>query len=414
MTHYPSAVLSPPAAHPVVVVCYTAPGSNIRPCDPVFRVGGRNKILTVTEVPPENGSAAFVGFAMDPPMGPATGKQVTVGVAGVFSTHADPTHLDKLLPGDYLSLQKPGNVHVTIADHLQSYTPPAYTVAWTGHAPIRMLHRETASTMRVQITVGHCRVPGVFRNTGVSANGGVDVVTRQFNAAFGNGSFNTTTACRAFVKMRGWTPNEMIVGPGFVDKDNKRTGVFTFISPKLTQLMGREVPFLLCVGEPNNATPGVVGIDKYPSVYLINADTSTAPTAYEHQMHGTTVAGKPLEPLKTRAEAQAHLNHHQGNFVRPLSIWGLGGDISIDKNKTPIGLLKAVPKTAPGWQIDPLYRSAAADERMRDLQKTRFKSMDAWVTSIMTDYSGIQGTNTNINVRGKLLQNATTFTEIVV
>jgi hypothetical protein len=294
---HPSALLGTAAANPVVAVCIA--NGTAQTNDAVFiaaEKGQRDRATTTknvtkvtTDVP--SGGGTFVGFAMSTirTNTPADKRQLSVGVAGAFTTHADPDDIRRLQPGDYLAMNAPSTAR--IADHDAAFRPPKYTVAGPDqHAVLRFLRQETASTMRVLITKARRFTDIVYPNRGFNPRPAwvharldywpgrtthgihsMDILTRDTtaNLAAPNGTQaqTQTTALntqdiamlykkqmgwRVFMKLKDWTPAELSYGPGLLDKDGYRTGVFTMTSDALTARMGgNRVPFLLMVDNRN-------------------------------------------------------------------------------------------------------------------------------------------------------------------
>jgi hypothetical protein len=275
-----SALLGTPAANPVVAVCYAE--TDVRVNDAVFAASnakpqrGESKYVSrVTNDPPKaNGVDLFIGFSLSNVNVRDGHRQVSVGVNGTFTTHADPTDLRRLKPGDYLNVGPP--TPAQFLDHPATFHAPTYTVELdpTKYAPLRFLRRETVSTMRVQITKGHVQMPGVFTNKGKSKDEYLALVDEGDNFPMARWSSEREThvegglrgdfhdgflptwvasqhAWRVFMKMRSWTPAEMLPGPGFVDSEGKRTGVFTMTSPKIHDGTNQLIPFVLMVDARN-------------------------------------------------------------------------------------------------------------------------------------------------------------------
>jgi hypothetical protein len=287
-----SALLGSPPANPVVAVCYAE--EDIRVNDAVFITqtkpprGVSKYVSRVSNAAPELlGSETFLGFSMSNVNGSKGGsEQLSVGVSGTFTTHADPAHIRRLQPGDYLKVGPPAPAQ--FLDHAETFHPPTYTTELdpVEYAPLRFVRQETASTMRVIITKGHLQVPGIFSNKGTSSELferldpkghtrprlGPDHDPVLNDASFPDGRFFPAKASigvttltpdsrkvwvtsqhvwRVFMKMRFWLRADMQPGPGFVDGEGKRTGVFTMTSEVLANRMGRLVPFVLMVDAQN-------------------------------------------------------------------------------------------------------------------------------------------------------------------
>lgn len=152
MTHVRGAVNSPAAANPVVAVF--ASEADVRSNDALFRIPSSRRRRTADSmlaVGTEVGSVeTFVGFAMND----GKSKHVAVGVSGAFSTHALPSDLAKLAPGDRLTMRKSGTIH-RVWGHGVPFQVPHYTkAAPEACSPIRFLHRESESSMRILVTKG--------------------------------------------------------------------------------------------------------------------------------------------------------------------------------------------------------------------------------------------------------------------
>jgi hypothetical protein len=319
---HPSAVLATPPANPVVVVCWA--GEDVRPNDAVFldrtkhKRGGPRFVSKVSTAPPAvNGTHTFVGYAMTSMDAGNPNREITVGVAGAFTTHADPADIARLTPGDYLTMGPPSPER--FLDHAESFHPPSYTLAvGSTYSPVRFLRQETASTMRVLIIKGRRPQTHAFSNKGrvrrpswqhvtLSVLPPLDLVWglntfndpvpatvagNLFNAVnqfFGNDrtsvhrssldDLSTWQAVqhgwRVFMKMKDWGPNQLVHGPGLLDINGYQTGVFTMLSPALKMPGQAPEPFLLMVDNQN-------------AVRLVTAASVLAgvPKLMQRQQHG--------------------------------------------------------------------------------------------------------------------------------
>ena len=259
---HPSALLGTPPAHPVVAVCIAKVGS-VQTNDAMFvdnasprdRRGPAKDVSKVTT----DVSGTFLGFSMSNigPDAPPHKRELSVGVAGAFTTHADPADIARMRPGDYLRMDTQSLAR--IADHAGSFYPPKYTVATgTQHGPLRFLRRETHSTMRVLIAKASRSTGPTYPNKGTKLHAATAFIetptfTDKLNT-YGETATDladlpaivtTQMAWRAYMKMRGW--GDLEYGPGFLDAEGMRTGVFTMTSKSLHA----RVPFVLMVDTRN-------------------------------------------------------------------------------------------------------------------------------------------------------------------